>query len=333
MNRASLLPLMVASLLSATACVEPVSTRALTLAVDAGAETGPDAGGCGAISSAGCCAGTTLSYCAGGTIKSKACTSPAQCGWSAAYGLYACGASSSSDPSGKHPRTCPASDASVDAPGADSMAADVSPPAPADNGSPDQPGVSDAAPPDAPAGCGPLTFAGCCVKQKLYFCAGSKVLALDCQSNLHCGWNAKGGYYDCGTDGKADPSGKYPRSCGAALGDAGLALDVGSADLLADLTAGDSGAADAITGDGQGDLSLGDSAAVVDGPAPDQTADRGAEGVVGLDAVGLEPSRRDASTGDSEADGCSCSVRGAGSGGWSLPLLLLIGLALLRRRP
>ena len=90
---------------------------------------------------------------------------------------------------------------------------------------------------------------------------------------------------------------------------------------------------DAITGDGQGDLALGDSAAVVDGPAPDQTADRGAEGVVGLDAVGLEPSRRDASTGDSEADGCSCSVRGAGSGGWSLPLLLLIGLALLRRRP
>ena len=324
MFRASTLLQLVASLSLVSACADPLASRVTSLA---SVDTGPS---CGVISAAGCCAGATLYYCAGGTLNSKLCTPPAKCGWSAAYGLYICGSSSSSDPSGKHPRTCATTDASADAP------QDVAPVVP-DKAAADLPAgdkaTSDAgASPDAAGGCGPLSFAGCCVKQKLYFCAGGKVLTLDCQSNLHCGWDTKGGYYGCGTDGKADPSGLNPRSCGVALGDSGLALDVGAADLAAD-QGGDSTAQDAVAADGEGDLLADGDSAAADGPAADTSADRGAEGIVGLDAVGLEPSRRDASSGDEDESGCSCSLgpRGKGAFGWAM--LLLLGLVVRRERP
>ena len=307
------------------ACVEPVTTRAWSLASP---DTGP---GCGPVSSVGCCTGATLSYCATGKIKTLACSSPSQCGWSTAYGLYTCGSSSGSDPTGKHPRTCSTSDAALDAPqDAVPAAPDLGAP---DQGAPDQ-GVTDqGATLDTTAGCGPLSFAGCCVKQKLYFCAGGKVLALDCQSNLHCGWNAKGGYNDCGTDGKSDPSGKHPRSCSAILGDSGLALDAGVADQGTDLAPGDSAAEDVTAADGQGDLLAVDHSGVAaDGPAVDLSADHNTEGVVGLDSVGLEPSRQDASTGESDENGCNCSLSGGPGAGPVMIFLLLLCLGGRRRR-
>ena len=325
MFRASTLLQLVASLSLVSACADPLASRVTSLA---SVDTGPS---CGVISAAGCCAGATLYYCAGGTLNSKLCTPPAKCGWSAAYGLYICGSSSSSDPSGKHPRTCATTDASADAP------QDVAPVVP-DKAAADLPAgdkaTSDAgASPDAAGGCGPLSFAGCCVKQKLYFCAGGKVLALDCQSNLHCGWNAKGGYNDCGTDGKSDPSGKHPRSCSAILGDSGLALDAGVADQGTDLAPGDSAAEDVTAADGQGDLLAVDHSGVAaDGPAVDLSADHNTEGVVGLDSVGLEPSRQDASTGESDENGCNCSLSGGPGAGPVMIFLLLLCLGGRRRR-
>ena len=322
----TLLPVALLSL--ALSCEDPLGSRVAPLA-------SPDASpGCGPLSLEGCCTGTTLHFCAAGTPTSKACTAPAQCGWSAAFGLYTCGSSSGSDPAGQHPRACSSPDGSADAP-ADlaSVAADQQAPdqASPEQGAQDQGAAADASAADALVGCGPLSFTGCCVKQKLYFCAGGKVLALDCQSNLHCGWNPKGGYYDCGTDGKADPSGKHPRACGGVLGDSGVALDVGAADLASDLPPADSGASDGSTADRLEDLLLdGDSAGAADAPASDLPVDdSGAEGVVGLDAVGLEPSRQDASTPDAESSGCSCTLEGGGGAGWGL---LLICLVLGRRR-
>ena len=313
--------LVVATLLPLQACVEPTAPRAArahSLAA-ADAALADSVSSCGAVTAAGCCAGDTLRYCAAGKVKTKVCAAYLRCGWSAAYGLYGCGTSAGADPSGKHPRACAGADAAVDALG------DATPVPPGDQ----SPAQDKAVAPDA-IGCGPLSFAGCCVKQKLYFCSGGKVLALDCQSNLHCGWNATGGYYDCGTDGKPDPAGKHPRSCSAVIGDAGLALDVGLVDLGADLSPGDTSAADAPSDDAEADIAA-DTGGTTDGPADDNSAgDAPAEGPPGLDPVGLEPSRPDASTGDADTEGCSCAAA-TGQGRWP-GVMLLLGLLLLTRR-
>lgn len=315
--------LLAATLLPLQACVEPSAPRAAQAQTLAAPDVGaPDSGSaCGAVTAAGCCAGATLRFCVAGKVKTKVCAAPTRCGWSAAYGLYTCGASAGSDPSGKHPKACVASDAAVDGPG------DLAPVPPSDQ----SPVLDQTAAPDA-ASCGPLTHAGCCVKQKLYFCSGGKVLALDCQANLHCGWNPTGGYYDCGTAGKSDPAGKHPRSCSAVIGDAGLTLDVGVVDGHgADLAPGDTSAGDAPADDASPDLDTDDGGAQADGPAGDHAAgDAPAEGVVGLDPVGLEPSRLDASTGDADTEGCTCAA-GPGQGRGPGMVALLLGLFLLGR--
>jgi len=62
-------------------------------------------------------------------------------------------------------------------------------------------------------GCGKIGFAGCCDGETLTFCEGGGTCVLDCAKNLHCGFDAKKGFYDCGTDGQADPTGEFPKEC------------------------------------------------------------------------------------------------------------------------
>ena len=58
--------------------------------------------------------------------------------------------------------------------------------------------------------------AGCCKGETLYYCQGG-ALGLDAcgaePARPSCGWNADFGVYECGTDGGADPSGAYAKSC------------------------------------------------------------------------------------------------------------------------
>jgi hypothetical protein len=149
---------------------------------------GPDiASKCGTVGYQGCCRGGTLRYCVAGKLVEKDCA-PAQCGWDPLFKVYACGASSASDPGGL-PRECPASDG----------------------------GPPDAHPRDAPPppgdknACGAVTYAGCCAGTQLLFCVGGALLTLDCSANPHCGWDSAKSYYACGTDGLGDPSGNHPR--------------------------------------------------------------------------------------------------------------------------
>ena len=96
------------------------------------------------------------------------------------------------------------------------------------------------------AGCGQVTFQGCCDGDTVWFCKSKKLKKLSCAGNPKCGWSATYNLYDCGTAGAADPAGKHPLSCAAAFGDAG--------------PPGDGPATDGPATDGP----------ATDGPAPDQ---------------------------------------------------------------
>jgi hypothetical protein len=99
-----------------------------------GVDLGPG-GPCGAVTIKGCCEGALLRYCVAGALKSEDCGKSPSCGWRADKAFYACGTSGAADPTGKHPKVCPAPvDAGVDG------AADVGP---ADAGAADV-GASDA---------------------------------------------------------------------------------------------------------------------------------------------------------------------------------------------
>jgi len=62
--------------------------------------------------------------------------------------------------------------------------------------------------------CAGVTFEGCCDdKGRVVFCDDKKLYCIDCSKGPECGWNAQASYYDCGTEGGEDPSGKNPKNC------------------------------------------------------------------------------------------------------------------------
>jgi hypothetical protein len=64
---------------------------------------------CGAITIKGCCDGPVLRYCSAGALKQEDCSAAPKCGWNVQLNYYSCGTPGGSDPSGKHPKVCPAS--------------------------------------------------------------------------------------------------------------------------------------------------------------------------------------------------------------------------------
>ena len=95
--------------------------------------------------------------------------------------------------------------------------------------------------PDKGSGCDHVTSTGCCQGETLWYCVSGTLRRVDCAavSNPLCGWNKDFSYYDCGTTGGADPSGKSPMSC------AGLLMDAGT--VLTDARALDQSPDDALT--------------------------------------------------------------------------------------
>jgi hypothetical protein len=64
-----------------------------------------------------------------------------------------------------------------------------------------------------PDDCNGVTFEGCCQGNSLVWCEDGKLTGGSCDEHPLCGWVGEYGYYDCGTDGTADPAGTYPLSC------------------------------------------------------------------------------------------------------------------------
>jgi len=67
--------------------------------------------------------------------------------------------------------------------------------------------------------CGNYTWEGCCDNETLYWCEDGEVKSVDCSSNPECGWDAGNSYYNCGTNGSAEPTGQFPKSCSGGGGD------------------------------------------------------------------------------------------------------------------
>jgi len=44
---------------------------------------------------------------------------------------------------------------------------------------------------------------------------------MGCKRSPKCGWASPHSFYDCGTSGGSDPSGKYPKACSAVKKDSG----------------------------------------------------------------------------------------------------------------
>ena len=63
---------------------------------------------CGQVTIKGCCTSATLSFCQAGVLKQVDCTSQPSCGWDAKLNYYACNTPGGADPSGQHPKSCPA---------------------------------------------------------------------------------------------------------------------------------------------------------------------------------------------------------------------------------
>ncbi|MCK5797320.1 MAG: hypothetical protein KAI47_09060 [Deltaproteobacteria bacterium] len=141
---------------------------------------------CQRIGPTGCCAGERLIYCdAQGKLQSLDCRNAPRCGWRKT-GRYDCNTAGNADPAGHHPRLCSLPDAGL---------------------------PSDLGPTTSPSTCKSLTEEGCCFGDELRFCRDGHPHHVDCRNNRFCGWRGVAQAYNCGTEGKADPRGKYPRAC------------------------------------------------------------------------------------------------------------------------
>jgi hypothetical protein len=66
--------------------------------------------------------------------------------------------------------------------------------------------------------CQGVSYEGCCDGSMLKYCENSELKTIDCAGSPSCGWEAAdpSGYYNCGTDGSAEPSGAFPLECAIA---------------------------------------------------------------------------------------------------------------------
>ena len=67
------------------------------------------------------------------------------------------------------------------------------------------------------SGCATVeSYEGCCDPWgRVTWCQDGQTYCISCQENPSCGWQESQGYYDCGNDANADPSGQAPMMCPA----------------------------------------------------------------------------------------------------------------------
>ena len=146
---------------------------------------------CGSITRAGCCYDNRVVWCERGRLVALDCHRRPVCGWRPS-GIYDCGTAgrASSDAQGRR--------AGRPAPYRCNFGKGGAPPRLRQ-----------------PRQCKTVSTVGCCVGSTLKFCDEGRLRAINCSGNLRCGWRGVGQLYNCGTEGKADPSGRHPKSCSA----------------------------------------------------------------------------------------------------------------------
>ncbi len=166
---------------------------------------------CDGVPWEGCCDGSTLSYCDGADLVSQDCEGNPSCGWKGEF--YDCGTDGGEDPSGLYTKSCegycePKCGENVCGP--DGC-----------GGSCGECGEGEACLKGecVESSCGGLAYEGCCaVDNVLWWCENAEAKKLDCEGKGPCGWNVADGYYNCATDGEADPDGIHPIGCPPGIG-------------------------------------------------------------------------------------------------------------------
>jgi len=209
---------------------------------------------CQGITYEGCCDGSIVKWCEGGEIAQVDCATDPQspgpsCGWAADAGYYWCGDTTAEDPSGTFPYVCEGGcvtdPASCNGKGCDELN-NCGQPCGCAAGQTCEAGQCVACTPscvgvvcgdDGCGGtcgtcaeglactqygqcadaCGGVVYEGCCDNNVVKYCENGELKTIDCAGNEtgSCGWNAEGGFYDCGTDGAGDPAGVFTIDCPA----------------------------------------------------------------------------------------------------------------------
>ena len=170
---------------------------------------GSGSAGCDGLTYQGCCDGNLLKYCDGNQLKTINCGNNPQCGWKADAGYYDCSTNGGSDPSGKYPKDCDGG--CVPACGGKECGSDGCGGS-CGSCSGNETCQAGQCVPQA-ENCDGLTYEGCCDGNILKYCDDKQIATIDCTNNQKCGWHTQNKFYDCGTDGGADPSGAYPKDC------------------------------------------------------------------------------------------------------------------------
>ncbi len=162
---------------------------------------------CEGIPREGCCEGETARFCLDGVLQELDCSDTPSCGWDGGLGQYSCGTDGAESPLDDLPKDCifyciPKCDGKQC--GDDGC-----------NGSCGECGEGTLCVKGECVAneCGDFVYEGCCDGYWLKWCENGAVEKLDCRLKGPCGWSADEGYYNCGTEGEAEPSGKFPLEC------------------------------------------------------------------------------------------------------------------------
>ena len=304
---------------------------------------------CEVAAEKGCCQDNVAVWCLDSDQFKFSCEHHPQCGWDAAAGAYGCATDGSAEPSGQYPKECSAY--MEDPCGNGTCDKDETWETCPDDCEPPPPGCGDGVcaqgedyttcPADCyQKGCGKILEQGCCDGDVLKWCIGTALFMANCEDKPSCGWSDADGFYDCGTEGQAEPSGVYLMDCAAVdaavCGDGACTAGEESffcpEDCAAKTECGDG----TCEGDETADSCPDDCAPADLGPEPAGDAGLGPEAVASPEMVtadGTSDAVSDTGSGGSGSGGCTVGAAGGPPlvARLLLAALLCIGVALGKR--
>lgn len=177
---------------------------------------------CDVLPDVGCCQDNVAVWCMLGDLQMFSCEHHPACGWNAEVGGYTCDTAGDEDPEGVYLKGCenyPAISCGDDKCNGDetwqTCPEDCAAPVEGCGDGDCGPGEDFAnCPQDCyQSGCDKVGREGCCDNGLVKWCEYGGLFLVNCTNDPACGWSADDGYYWCGTDGAAEPTGTFLQSC------------------------------------------------------------------------------------------------------------------------